>query len=279
MSNAALPEADRGYQALTSSNPMSGMPPPSPFSALCQTASAMPHLVDVRRSDQSVQDESVRIKAEDQLEAKNAAADALSTADAPRRSSAAPQDSAPAPQEPAPAAPAVESAPATASAPAPPAAPDAPADAAPPIKIVTTPAEDPADAKEAADASVAAGDATKEEENVSPSRRKPSEADEAAALALQAFLFVAQPDTARNQSPLQILTAEVEKEKEQEEERAGTDAPIDGEALPRAFEVQFDSVTGALPANRLHSPMPYSFHSSRCGASRSTPRPRWRSQP
>ena len=129
------------------------------------------------------------------------------------------------------------------------AAADPPAEsAAVPIKIVTTPADDRSESKEAANKLTDVANAAKEEENVSPSRRKPSEADEAAALALQAFLFVAQPAHNQSQSPLQILTAEVEKEKEQEEERAATDTPIDGEALPRAFEVQFDSVTGTPPS-------------------------------
>ena len=247
MSAAALPEADKGYQTLTSSNPMVGLPPPSPFTALCQTASAMPHLADVRRSDQSVQEESIRIKQDELPDAMTAPFESTSVGDVPRRSSHSPEDTAPAPQDGTPDGLERNGATPQATMARLQSDPDL-AEAAMPIKIITTLAEEEKAAAKASDKAPADGDGPKDDENVSPSRRsiKPSEADEAAALALQA-IFVAPPDISRTHSPLQILTAEVEKEKEEEEERAATDTPLaDGETLPRAFEVCFDSVAGTL---------------------------------
>jgi hypothetical protein len=113
------------------------------------------------------------------------------------------------------------------------------------IAIITTLADGGGEAKVQVPPTAALANG-KDDDNLSPSRRKPSEADEAAALALQA-IFVAPRDVSRTHSPLQMLTAEVEKEKEQEEDLGLADATIgDGDALPRAFEISFDTVAGMM---------------------------------
>lgn len=211
----------------------------------------MPHLSDVRRSDQSFTEEFIRSKQEEQADAKPPLDDIPSQGDAPRRSSTSPQDTDPAPHDPGVPPPQLSAN--SAVAPATPAA-GSPRNASTSPSIAATRTNEKEAAKGVLD--------DRDEENESPSRRnRPSEADEAAALALQA-IFVAQQSKEgkqRTQSPLQMLTAEVEKEKEHEEEEraaaaaaataATTDTKVeDGEPLPRPYDVSFDSVAGT----RLH---------------------------